>query len=100
METPDNRNKRERDWFRIGFQPIFVDFTKSGSWFVVYTLMEVGFSVSSRLFYTSFLTRFLALLGRVPKPLCSPVVTTPKAPFCFLLMTSPPLFSRSGQLSV
>ncbi|CAN0484795.1 unnamed protein product, partial [Scytosiphon promiscuus] len=40
VETQDNKNQRERDWFRIGFEPIFVDFTKNGSWFIVYTLIE------------------------------------------------------------
>ncbi|CAM9664947.1 unnamed protein product [Scytosiphon promiscuus] len=40
VETADNKDKRERDWFRIGFEPIFVDFTKSGAWFVVYSLAE------------------------------------------------------------
>lgn len=42
VETSDTEVKQERDWFRIGFEPLFVDFTKKGSWFVVYTLIEVG----------------------------------------------------------
>ena len=46
VESSDAEVKRERDWFRIGFEPLFVDFTKNGSWFVVYTLLEVS------LFYT------------------------------------------------
>ncbi len=41
VPTTDTQVKRERDWFRIGFEPLFVDFTKNGSWFVVYTLIEV-----------------------------------------------------------
>lgn len=41
VETSDTDVKRERDWFRIGFEPLFVDFTKNGSWFVVYSLVEV-----------------------------------------------------------
>ena len=41
VETSDRGVQQERDWFRIGFEPIFVDFTDKGSWFVVYTLIEV-----------------------------------------------------------
>ncbi len=41
VETTETEVKRERDWFRIGFEPLFVDFTKDGSWFVVYMLLEV-----------------------------------------------------------
>lgn len=48
-KTPDGTSKRQRDWFRIGFEPIFVDFTKNGSWFVVYTLSEVGHWLMRRL---------------------------------------------------
>eukprot|EP00903_Cladosiphon_okamuranus_P009469 g9024.t1 len=40
VETPDAEVKQERDWFRIGFEPLFVDFTKKGAWFVVYSLIE------------------------------------------------------------
>ncbi|CAN0101373.1 unnamed protein product, partial [Scytosiphon promiscuus] len=40
VETPGSDGKTERDWFRIGFEPIFVDFTKRGSWFIIYTLIE------------------------------------------------------------
>lgn len=42
VETSDMEVKRETEWFRIGFEPLFVDFTKDGSWFVVYTLIEVS----------------------------------------------------------
>lgn len=52
VETADNKHKRERDWFRIGFEPIFVDFTKNGSWFVVYSLLEVSCYVLPALRYT------------------------------------------------
>lgn len=41
-ETSDVNVKRERDWFRIGFEPLFADFTKNGSWFLIYTLIEVS----------------------------------------------------------
>lgn len=33
---------REGDWFRIGFEPIFVDFTKSGTWYIIVSLVQVG----------------------------------------------------------
>lgn len=42
VETENKDVQRERDWFRIGFEPIFVDFTGGGAWFVVYSLIEVG----------------------------------------------------------
>lgn len=35
------------DWFRIGFEPLFADFTQSGSWFAVYALLEVRALVES-----------------------------------------------------
>lgn len=41
VETSDAQVTRERDWFRIGFEPLFVDYTKKGSWFIVYMLVEV-----------------------------------------------------------
>lgn len=41
VEIVDKKVQRQRDWFRIGFEPIFVDFTGKGFWFVVYTLIEV-----------------------------------------------------------
>ena len=43
--TADTVNGTERrlvDWFRVGFEPLFADFTQSGSWFAVYSLLEVG----------------------------------------------------------
>eukprot|EP00903_Cladosiphon_okamuranus_P014942 g13833.t1 len=40
VETTDEDTKREAAWFRIGFEPLFADFTKAGSWFIVYTLVE------------------------------------------------------------
>lgn len=33
---------REWDWFRIGFEPMFVDYTASGTWFVFVLLVEVS----------------------------------------------------------
>ncbi|CAM9210583.1 unnamed protein product, partial [Scytosiphon promiscuus] len=40
VESSDQDHNREANWFLIGFEPIFVDFTKTGSWFVVYSLTE------------------------------------------------------------
>ncbi|CAM9536684.1 unnamed protein product, partial [Ectocarpus sp. 12 AP-2014] len=41
VQTSDANARRDADWFRIGFEPLFADFTQAGSWFIVYTLMEV-----------------------------------------------------------
>ncbi|CAN0570525.1 unnamed protein product, partial [Laminaria digitata] len=38
--TVDEGARREGDRFRIGFEPLFVDFTKAGSWFMVYSLVQ------------------------------------------------------------
>lgn len=38
----DQQLKSEWKWFRIGFKPMFVDYTKSGTWFVVFSLAEVS----------------------------------------------------------
>ena len=46
VESSDTQVKRDRDWFRIGFEPLFVDFTKNGSWFIVYMLVEVSLFMS------------------------------------------------------
>eukprot|EP00903_Cladosiphon_okamuranus_P018718 g17231.t1 len=40
VNTTEEDTKREATWFRIGFEPLFADFTKAGSWFIVYTLAE------------------------------------------------------------
>lgn len=37
----DEDARREGDRFRIGFEPLFVDFTKAGSWFMIYSLVQV-----------------------------------------------------------
>lgn len=34
--------RREADWFRIGFEPIFVDLSKSGSSYLVFLLVKVS----------------------------------------------------------
>ena len=42
----ENREaSRQGDWFRIGFEPVFVDYTKHGTWFIVISLVEVGGAV-------------------------------------------------------
>lgn len=33
--------RHERTWFRIGFEPLFVNFTQSGVWFTMLFLIEV-----------------------------------------------------------
>lgn len=42
VQTPGRYVSRDGDWFRIGFEPIFVDFTKRGSWFIVISLLSVS----------------------------------------------------------
>lgn len=37
----DEDTTREANWFRIGFEPLFVDFTQSGVWFILFSLGEV-----------------------------------------------------------
>ncbi|CAM9909350.1 unnamed protein product [Ectocarpus fasciculatus] len=41
VDTPNEEDRRAKDWFRIGFEPIFVDFTGAGAWFAVYALIEL-----------------------------------------------------------
>ena len=59
VDALDEQTRREGDWFRVGFEPLFVDFTQKGSWFMVYTLLEVGS------FFVDSLKRLLEN-GRVP----------------------------------
>lgn len=40
-ENADQSARREGDWFRIGFEPLYVDFTKHGSWFMIFSLVQV-----------------------------------------------------------
>lgn len=43
-ETSEAENPqalREGDWFRLGFEPMFVDFTRSGTWYVLLSFVEV-----------------------------------------------------------
>ncbi|CAM9352767.1 unnamed protein product, partial [Hapterophycus canaliculatus] len=46
-ETAESTKERgyseaEADQFRIGFEPLFIDFTKMGSWFMIFCLLEVA----------------------------------------------------------
>lgn len=41
VATTEEETRREGDRFRIGFEPLFVDFTKYSAWFMVYSLVEV-----------------------------------------------------------
>lgn len=41
VEGANDQTVREADSFRIGFEPLFVDFTQSGAWFIVLTLIQV-----------------------------------------------------------
>lgn len=40
-EAASEETRLEADRFRAGFEPLFVDFSKRGSWFMVYCLLEV-----------------------------------------------------------
>ena len=42
VPTSDEGLRRERNWFRIGFEPLFVTFTHSAAWFTVVFLVEVS----------------------------------------------------------
>ncbi|CAN0523838.1 unnamed protein product [Ectocarpus sp. 12 AP-2014] len=42
VENEDTKEQRLRNWFRIGFEPLFVDYTKAGSWFAAYGLVEAA----------------------------------------------------------
>lgn len=41
VDVQDPQTRRDGDRFRIGFEPIFVDYTKSGVWFVGFFLVQV-----------------------------------------------------------
>lgn len=49
VEAANEETVREADSFRIGFEPLFVDFTQSGAWFIVLTLIQVR-SISKNLY--------------------------------------------------
>lgn len=40
--TTDERERMLGHWFLVGFEPLFADFTQSGSWYAVYVLIEVS----------------------------------------------------------
>ncbi|CAM9446681.1 unnamed protein product, partial [Discosporangium mesarthrocarpum] len=81
----DKATQREAHWFRIGFEPLFVDFTKRGSIYLVVLLMKwflvgfVGAMVDSRLVQLSFFflihtVDFFVLLWY--KPFANSVINT------------------------
>lgn len=41
-DATDEDSTCNANWFRIGFGPLFVDFTQSGAWYTVFTLAQVG----------------------------------------------------------
>lgn len=60
VHTSDEDTRREGDRFRIGFEPLFVDFTKSGTWFVVISLVQVcGRRRASFLLYLKHSTNYM-----------------------------------------
>lgn len=42
VQTQNRQVTRQGEWFRIGFEPLFVDYTQRGTWFVVISLLEVS----------------------------------------------------------
>lgn len=42
VQSVDPQAVREGDWFRIGFEPVFVDYTKSGTWFAMFCFVEAS----------------------------------------------------------
>lgn len=42
VQTSNEDIWRKRNWFRIGFEPVFVDFTQSGACFTIIFLVEVS----------------------------------------------------------
>lgn len=60
LQAPvDERARREGHRFRIGFEPLFVDFTQAGSWFMAYSLVQVHTCMSLE-----------NIGGRYPAPYC------------------------------
>lgn len=41
VNTDDDEIQREANYFRIGFEPLFIDCTKSGAWFTILSLVQV-----------------------------------------------------------
>ena len=78
METSDEGLRRERNWFRIGFEPTFVDFTKSGTWFTLMFLPEVKPVVPAGLFLHKIRREFVYQRG-----LFNPLVNLPPLSIVF-----------------
>lgn len=45
VSTTDAAVRREGDRFRIGFEPIFVDYSKGGAWYIILSLVKVSVCV-------------------------------------------------------
>lgn len=60
-QTWDRKRFRESDWFRIGFAPVFVDYTKSGTSFAVIFLVEVSLFKVFRDYFLSLGDVFLCV---------------------------------------
>lgn len=79
METADETRRRKGNWFRIGFEPLFVDFIKSGTVFVVVSLFEVRASylaVKYEWYVLNLPVKLLVSLNLDPPEKCSRI---PKA---------------------
>ena len=68
VNATDEDIKREATWFQIGFEPLFADFTKAGSWFIVYTLVEASETQARLLLYALVASIFLTTLVRLRLP--------------------------------
>ncbi|CAM9711290.1 unnamed protein product, partial [Ascophyllum nodosum] len=83
VEVVDEATQREGNWFRIGFEPLFVDYTKSGSFFAVVTLVESGANAcvgvfvddsASQLLFFSFIGLFSFTALVIFRPFANKVV--------------------------
>ncbi|CAB1109109.1 unnamed protein product [Ectocarpus sp. CCAP 1310/34] len=63
VENEDAKEQRLRNWFRIGFEPLFVDYTKAGSWFALYALMEAAVIACVGVLIDSSQVQLLIFLG-------------------------------------
>ncbi|CAN0278175.1 unnamed protein product [Ascophyllum nodosum] len=63
VETSDEGLRRERNWFRIGFEPTFVDFTQSGTWFTVMFLLEWAMLACVAVLFDSSVVQLFAFCG-------------------------------------
>ncbi|CAB1096724.1 unnamed protein product [Ectocarpus sp. CCAP 1310/34] len=59
VQTANDKARRKADWFRIGFEPLFADFTQAGSWFIIYTLIECAVLASIAVLVDNSAMQFL-----------------------------------------